>query len=108
MLAEKGAIGLEVQDRVVDRRAVRLAFVDSDHQVDAGFPSRRAELLGDRARYDDSLVDEERVPLLVAVPDRPRVDPDRRAWDERLRERDELRPRRPPSSPSPWLWPAAC
>ena len=84
VLAEELAVGIEVQQRVVDRAARRLSFVDADHQIDTRFPGRRPEAIGGLARHDDGLVHQHLEPPLVAVPDGRPVDPDRRAGHEGL------------------------
>ena len=51
-----------------------------------------AERVGDRAGHHDGLVDQQRVPIVVAVPDRHGVDPDRGAGDEHLGEHHDPGP----------------
>ena len=110
MHSEQRTVRSEVEGRVVDRRAVRLPFLDPNDEVDAGGGGGGPELLGHRSGHDDRLVDQQREPVLVTVPDRPRVDPDGRSRDEDLGEHDDpaallgslaqevdgLRPRTPP------------
>ena len=92
VLAEQSAVGSEIQGGVVDRGAVRFAFVHPDHQVRAGLASGGGEGVGDRAGHNDGLVDQQRVPIAVAVPDRHGVDPDRIAGDEHLGEHHDPGP----------------
>ena len=78
----------EVQERVVDRPAV--ALVDAHDQPDAGFAGDVTKPCRRRARHDDRLVGEQRVPLVVTVPDPCGVDPHGRPREERLGKDDEL------------------
>jgi hypothetical protein len=86
VLAEQGTVRAEVQSGVVDGGAVRFAFVHADDEVGVGVAGSGAEGFGDRAGHHHGLVDQQGVPVVVAVPDRPGVDPDRGAGDEHLGE----------------------
>jgi len=62
VLAEQLAVGVEVQDRVVDGAAVLLALVDPHDQLHAGVAGGRAQPLGHRAGHDHRLLQQPHVP----------------------------------------------
>jgi len=84
MLAKQCPVGSEVEHGVVDGGPVELTLVDADNEVHAGLASCFTEALRRGTGYDHGLIDEQGVPLGVPVPDRTRVDPDRRAGHEGL------------------------
>ena len=89
MLIDQLAIPAEVQDRVIDRCSVWFALVDPKHDVRAGLSGGGPDAVGSSARHDDGLVDEPGEPCFITVPDRHRVDPDRRSGHEHLGEDDQ-------------------
>ena len=83
--------GGEVEQRVVDGRAGGFALLDPHDEPHRVLAGDRAEAVGRRPGHDDGVLDEEGVPVGVAVPDRPAVDPERRPRHEGLREHHEPR-----------------
>ena len=84
------AVRRQVEERVVDRPAVRLPLLDADREPYAVLARDRSEAVGRRPGDRHSVLGEQAEPFRVAVPDRLGVDPDRRARDEGLGENDEL------------------
>ncbi len=69
---------------------MQLALLDPDHEPDAVVAGDRAQPVRRGARHDDGVLGQQPEPVLIAIPDRPGVDPDRRAGDEDLGKGDQL------------------
>ncbi len=89
--AGERAVGRDVQHGVVDRPAVLLTLLHPDDQPGPVLTGDSAELLGGRPGHHDGVLGQQLEPVVVAIPDRPRVDPDRRAGHEDLGEGHQLR-----------------
>lgn len=94
MLPEQPAVGVDIHQRVVERRSAGLgvSFVDPYHDVDARFTRGLAQLLDLRTRYRDRVLHELRVqrPQRRRVPRRDKPNPEGVRRDERFRKYGEL------------------
>jgi hypothetical protein len=91
VLAEQPPVGVEVQDRVVDRSAMLLTLVDPYHQVHAGVAGGGTEALGRRPGHHHRLLQQPHVPGLVLAR-QDLVDPGRPGGQEGFGEDQQAGP----------------
>src|ERR1700730_5254112 len=82
MACDEGAIGREVEKRVVDGSTMALALLHADNQPYVLLTCYRTETIGRRAGDDDRVLREHAEPVTVAVPDWSCIDPDRGPGDK--------------------------